>query len=184
MGSSRNRVTVPYVCFDDERPVYIPADADVTKEFRPSGKYASHVAAALKRVRLFGEKPFVTLVTRQLPVLLPLRTVQIDNEAEVTWGRYLGHQVAHQDLLPFVRLPHPPKVRVLTIRVTMHGRTPRLISAHAGAPEAPLPWAPHAAAYEGGSLACKDYWARHAIVLRPGIVSRSTLTATPPNWAR
>lgn len=187
MGHTTTRSRVSYV-FSDGREVKIPRHADVAPPFQPDGKYARHVAHALRRMPLFTGDA-CTETVEGLAVFMPRRIIRVSASTKIRWGILVAHyddsRVDRPEVSPFVRGVDLPRSRTLTLHVVRNGRALKLVRAYAGDVEPPLPWMRAAHTYgDGGWQGCVNFWRGHAFVDTGHTINPHSISDVPPKWAR
>ena len=182
MGMVRNKVQADYYCLGEK--VAIVPTADVRAEFLSNGQYGRHVADILDGIT----EPWTGLewvgTVGGFPEM-PSYVVARRPGQPIEWAQHLRHKARNPGLSPFIRGAVPVQTDTITVHLIMRGGGPVLTRAYAGPVQPPLPWMASAKSYDkGGVQGCVEFWREHAYVFKSEEVRRTTLTATPPDWAR
>jgi hypothetical protein len=141
---------------------------DVSRAFIPSGHFGPTVQETIDTIEPWecGEDPVRTF---NLPAQIGARVVALAASEVPVWGINPYHKTRITKPSPFINL-HPEDsrkyTRIATLELSGTITQPVLENVYPGEPMMPLPWMNTAKRVKGGKLACREYWKKHAFILR------------------
>lgn len=165
------------------RPVEIARTADIRRDMRPDGRFASLVQIVLNGTKWVPGGPIETLQFDRAHVLPT--AVEVQPGVQRVWAFHSGHRARHPKKSPFVvQDVSREDIGFVTVELAGTPDEPLLVRAYGGDYMPPLPWMISAESADGGMQACKEYWLTHAYLLTNYALLRqgSIRHTNVPDW--